>query len=176
MTANRISIDAKNVDQDLYNFWVDLKERNGNHNATALLKLLDIAKDFERYKNSKVGGNDTLNYINTLVGKQLELNTSTDKVHIVGSGKTESAVKYEQRAITDKWIMGASIAERNAGISNARAVSRKSAQQYIESKQLELDAHHQWLCEQANIDFLDKNVRNFNRRTGKASSAVAKLG
>ena len=176
MTANRISADVKNVDQDLYDFWVEFKQHNGNHNTTAFLKLLETARDYEEYKKNKIGRNDTLNYINALVNKQMEINTSTDKVHIVGSGKNESSVKYEQRSITDKWIMDASIAEREAGVNNARAVSRKSAQLYIESKKEELDEHHKWLCEQAGLEFSDKSVRNFNRRTGKAAAAAAKMG
>ena len=162
---------ASEQDNETYN---ELKARF-KHDTYMLKYLFECAREIDG-KKAERAGNDTINYIDTLVKRQMELNQQTAKTHIVGSGKTEKAVKYEQRSITDKWIMDTSLAERSANIAGSVSVSRKLALEYIDMHKAELDAHHEWLCKQAGKDFNEENVRNFNRTTGKAQAAAEKIG
>lgn len=173
-TRVNFKADIKKATQDDYDLFQVLESRFNRH--TDLMKyLLECARKVENEKTTRAG-NDTINYIDTIVKRQMELNQSTTKTYIVGSGKTEKSVKYEQRSITDKWIMDLSLEERSANIEGAVSVSRKLALEYIDMHKAELDAHHEWLCKQAGKDFNDDNVRNFNRTTGKAQAAAEKMG
>ncbi len=170
-----IAISAKELsDQDIELF-NELHKEHGDKKKT-FLYLLECARKIRNESAARLRGNVTLNYIDDLVKRQMETNRTTEKTHVIGSGKTTVSVKFEQRSITDKWIMDTSIEERDNGIEGARSVSRKAAQEYIALKKSEIDEHHEWLCKQVGLDFTPDNVRNFNRRTGKAAAAAARLG
>ena len=175
-SKNRIlfNVDVKDASSENLEFFNSLKEKHESK-TELFLHLLSCAREVENNTKNFIRGNVTLNYIADMVNRQMEINKTTKKTHIIGSGKKTITVKYEQRSITDKWIMDTSIEERNAKIDNARSVSRKSAQEYLTAKKPEVDEHHKWLCEQIGVEYNTDSVRNFNRRTGKAAAAVARL-
>ena len=100
-------------------------------------------------------GSDVLARVHDVVTAQMQLNKTTDKTVTVGKGKNSVTVKYEQRAITDRWIR------------DSAGVNAEASKAYIESHKDEIDAHNAWLISDCGYP---AEVENFNRRTGKASA------
>jgi hypothetical protein len=117
----------------------------------------------------------TLSYIDSVVKNQMELNRVTQKTIMVGSGKSETSVKFEQRAITPKWIMDRTLSNSQAGIEGARSVNLDAATEYLKLHPDVLQ-HNQWLCTSNGVEPTDSNIQNFNRRTGKAAARSIKEG
>jgi len=151
----RFNVDYKGLSDEHMNILLEAAAQHGITEKKDLLILL-----IESYKkSSRPGGarDSTKEKIHNTVQEQIKINLETDKTIEVGSGKNKRTVKYEQRAITQKWIM------ENAG-ANA-----KSIQEYLEEHKQEIDAHHKELGLNS-----DEDVRNYNRSTGKAADRVSK--
>lgn len=99
-------------------------------------------------------GDELMARIHETVTEQMRLNETTDKTVTVGRGKNSVVVRYEQRAITDRWI-------RDAANANAETVAL-----YMAQHAEEIERHNAWLIESCGYP---TEIENFNRRTGKAS-------
>lgn len=100
-------------------------------------------------------GDEVLQRIHDAVTAQIKLNETTDKTVTVGRGKNAVTVKYEQRAITDRWV-------RDTANANADAVT-----EYMKEHGEEIAKHNQWLVDSCGYP---AEIENFNRRTGKAQA------
>jgi hypothetical protein len=146
---NRISLETKDATDDQFNMVNELCKENSK--STVLKMLIDA---YIEKLNRKTGTRQsTLDNINQVVKSQMALNASTEKTITVGNGQNTVEVKYEQRAITAKWIM------KNANCNQL------SALEYLKQHETEINAHHKKVLKTDDVDF-------FNRRVGRAAVKV----
>jgi hypothetical protein len=143
---NRISLETKDAtDEQL----IVVTELCKDNSKSAVLKMLIDA--YIEKQNRKTGiRQETLDNIDKVVKDQMALNATTQKTITVGKGRDAIEVKFEQRAITPKWIM------------NAAGCNQSSALDYIKLHESEINEHHEKVLNTDDTDF-------FNRRAGRAS-------
>jgi hypothetical protein len=146
---NRISLETKDATDDQFNVVTELCKENSK--STVLKMLIDA---YIEKQNRKTGTRQsTLDNIDQVVKAQMALNASTDKIITAGNGQNAVKVKYEQRAITAKWIMK----NANCGLTNALG--------YLKQHETEINKHHKEVLKTDDVDF-------FNRRVGRATGKV----
>jgi len=94
--------------------------------------------------------------IHQLVLTQMMINATTDKVIRVGTSENAVDVRYEQRTITSKWI------QEKAG------ATQQACLEYLEIHKAEVEKHHKEVLGLTDSE----KIKNFNRRTGKATAKV----
>jgi hypothetical protein len=147
---NRISLESKDATDEQRNL-IDGLRKDGYSNSDILKMLID---NYMTKQDRKTGiRQSTLDKIDPVVKAQMQLNATTDKIIKVGSGQNEVEVKYEQRAITAKWIMGEA------------KCNQSSALEYIKLHEDEINTHHHDVLGTDDTDF-------FNRRVGRAAGKV----
>jgi len=144
------------------------------HQLTSKVDLLKKVLEMAMAPTRTTGPRDTtLDAINQVVQRQIEINQTTDKEFSVGTGENRKKCKYEQRTITSKWIM-----------QNVQPGPRfESVQAYFDSHP-EIAEHNQWVVE-SNAYFpktkdgiessLEVRVANFNRKTTKNHQKVNQI-
>jgi hypothetical protein len=168
MSNNRFDISVKDLTDNQMNILNILLNEQGATKASVFKFLLD-----SHIKHTdKTGMRDaTHDKIDIVVKHQMQINATTDKTVTVGLGEKAKQVKYEQRALTPKWIM-----------DNAQAQFDSTAE-YLRIHRDEINRHHKEvlgfdaditeinsLAEKGNIDAI--KLQNLNRSTAKAWYSV----
>lgn len=148
--GNRLDISVKDLTDDQRDYFITLTTIHGSK-SEALKHLIDTCMNMNNEKKGMMR-NSTHEKIHEVVTRQMAINANTDKVISIGTINPVE-VKYEQRAITPKWIQ-----------ENARA-TQQACLEYIAKHQAEIDKHHQDVLGLSDPEI----IKNFNRRTGKAS-------
>jgi hypothetical protein len=130
-------------------------------------------ENLPRYANLRGGrpatgtGDDVLSRCNDAVNAQIELNRNTQKTVQVGRGKNSITVRYEQRAITERWLRD------KAGV-NAQAV-----EDFMLANGDMINQHNEWLVKNCGYPVdadIKQAIENFNRRTSKAELRASGKG
>lgn len=133
--------------------------RKGGNEYTASHVVSWLIQEFPELLRQRGGreatgtGDAVLEKINAAVTAQIELNRATTATVTVGRGKNQVTVRYQQRAITPRWI-------REKCSVNADAVA-----DYLAKHGADVAAHNEWLV--ANCGY-ETDTENYNRRTSKA--------
>lgn len=150
---SRISFEIRTPTDEQKEMKASILAKFSDKTGAQILDLM-MRKILEEQQPSMRGS--THEKIHKVVTNQMNLNASTDKVITVGVGDNARQVRYQQRAITGKWIM------ENAG------ATFKACKEYLEQHAQEIADHHKTV-----LGLTDpKKIENFNRSTGKASSRV----
>jgi len=154
MSNHRLDVSIKDLTDEQHAFFEGLIAKHGSKATVVKFMIDQLMKGVEKGTMR----NSTHDKIHDVVTQQMALNASTDKVIRIGEINPVD-VKYEQRTITAKWI------QDNAG------ATQQACLEYLEKHKPEIEKHHKEV-----LGLTDsKVIKNFNRRTGKASARIKQL-